>query len=191
MLGVSVATVQLWVEDGLLDAWKTSGGHRRVQRVSIERLLHRTKGASATEVAQAVQAEKTPALKVMVIDDDADLLRLYEVNLRRWPNAPEVVCVDNVISALLMIERSSPDLLIVDLSMPRIDGFEMLRILRKAPESAQVRIVVVTGLDQVAIDARGGLPQDIEVLKKPVPFERLREIGIDTLRMRESLFPAA
>jgi DNA-binding LytR/AlgR family response regulator len=75
--------------------------------------------------------------------------------------------------------------------MPRIDGFEMLRILRKAPESAQVRIVVVTGLDQVAIDARGGLPQDIEVLKKPVPFERLREIGIDTLRMRESLFPAA
>lgn len=42
MLGVSVATVQLWVESGLLDAWKTRGGHRRVQRASIERLLHKT-----------------------------------------------------------------------------------------------------------------------------------------------------
>jgi excisionase family DNA binding protein len=39
MLGVSLRTAQLWSESGLLDAWKTGGGHRRISRQSIERLL--------------------------------------------------------------------------------------------------------------------------------------------------------
>ncbi len=41
LLGVSVGTVQLWVESGLLRAWKTAGGHRRVMRDSVERLLRK------------------------------------------------------------------------------------------------------------------------------------------------------
>ena len=40
LLGVSVGTVQLWVENGLLKAWKTAGGHRRVIRDSVDALLH-------------------------------------------------------------------------------------------------------------------------------------------------------
>ena len=46
-LGVSVGTVQLWVESGLLQAWKTAGGHRRVLRDSVESLLHRKPAAPA------------------------------------------------------------------------------------------------------------------------------------------------
>jgi excisionase family DNA binding protein len=42
LLGVSIGTVQLWVESDLLQAWKTAGGHRRVLRDSVDRLLHKS-----------------------------------------------------------------------------------------------------------------------------------------------------
>jgi CheY-like chemotaxis protein len=73
--------------------------------------------------------------------------------------------------------RSSPDLLVTDLHMPGMDGFNMLRVLRRAPEMAHTTIVVASGLDAAEISQRGGIPPGIELLPKPVPFDRLLEIA--------------
>jgi CheY-like chemotaxis protein len=116
-------------------------------------------------------------LNIMVVEDDADLLRLYQAKLARWPLPNKVTGMDNAVAALLAIGRGGPDLLITDLNMPEMDGFSMLRILHHAPELAHTTIVVVTGLDEAAIAARGGLPPDIQVLAKPIPFERLQDIA--------------
>ena len=62
--------------------------------------------------------------------------------------------------------------------MPGMDGFEMRRVLSNAPEMAQTTIVVVTGLDASAVTARGGIPKDIEVLAKPIPFDQLQAIAV-------------
>jgi CheY-like chemotaxis protein len=82
--------------------------------------------------------------------------------------------------------RTCPDLLITDLRMPGIDGFVMLSALRKAPEASNTRIVVVTGMDKSEIAARGGLPSDIEVLGKPIPFDRLQLIAMEVLSTWQS-----
>jgi excisionase family DNA binding protein len=183
LLGVSVGTVQLWVESGLLDAWKTAGGHRRVIRDSVERLLHKV----PTELmlpSTAAQAPHLPApvaprrLSILVVEDDANLLRLYQAKLSSWSLGAQVTTTDNAFAALLMLGRVSPDLLITDLHMPGMDGFEMLKVIRRAPEVAQTTIVVVSGLDTAAIDSRGGLPAGVEVLTKPIPFDRLQQIAI-------------
>ena len=186
LLGVSVGTVQLWVENGLLQAWKTTGGHRRVMRDSIERLLHKVPGAPVVAPTPTPMPTPVPAvtlpiaprqLRVMVVEDDLSLLRLYQTQLARWPMRTSVVCLDNAVSALMSLGRGSPDLLVTDLNMPGMDGFAMLRVLSQAPEMSQTQIVVVTGLDAQAIVAQGGLPTGIEVLSKPVPFDRLRAIA--------------
>lgn len=205
LLGVSVGTIQLWVEKGLLEAWKTGGGHRRVVRDSIERLLHKPSSYSSlpvppgmfpTEANSAVQANAeyavqssrpVPAvnplpqrnLKVMVVEDDAALLRLYETQITRWPMKPEFVGLDNGFAALILLGRHRPDLLILDLHMPEMDGFGMLRVISSTPDLAQTRVVVVTGLDAAEVTARGGLPAAVEVLPKPIPFARLLAIGND------------
>lgn len=184
LLGVSVGTVQLWVESGLLQAWKTAGGHRRVIRESVDRLLHKApsnSGVSAvaeTAVAEAPRAPNAPRrLRILVVEDDPSLLRLYGVRLGAWPMAPEVELSNNAFGALLSMGRACPDLLVTDLHMPGIDGFGMLQALQKAPEAASMRIVVVTGMDAAGIQARGGLASGVEVLSKPVPFERLQKIA--------------
>ena len=191
LLGVSVGTVQLWVESGLLQAWKTAGGHRRVMRDSVERLLHKSSPAEASGSARASVAVAAPVepvaprrLRILVVEDDASLLRLYQVRMAAWPMAPEVEVFNNAFGALLSMGRSCPDLLIADLHMPGIDGFGMLQALQKAPESAGVRIVVVTGLDPANVQARGGLSPRIEVMSKPVPFERLEQIAAALVQER-------
>lgn len=197
LLGVSVGTVQLWVESGLLQAWKTAGGHRRVMRDSVERLLHKAPQAPAHTLQALPSANLPPAvlaaprrLRILVVEDDPSLLRLYQVRMASWPMAPDVEVSNNAFNALLSMGRSCPDLLVTDLHMPGIDGFGMLQALEKAPESASMRTVVVTGLDAAGILARGGLPARVEVLSKPVPFDRLQHIA-QALVQERSLHGAA
>ncbi|MFM2065929.1 MAG: hypothetical protein RLZZ584_838 [Pseudomonadota bacterium] len=185
LLGVSIGTVQLWVENGVLEAWKTAGGHRRVLRDSVDRLLRKKTDVVAEPAAAVPPAPR--ALTVMVVEDDASLLRLYEFHISRWPMAPQVIAVGNAVTALLILGRSSPDLLITDLSMPIMDGFAMLRVLRATPEVSTTTIVVVSGLAPADIADRGGLPSGIEVLPKPVPFERLKAIATQIVENNPSL----
>jgi len=177
LLGVSVGTVQLWVESGLLQAWKTAGGHRRVLRDSVDKLLHKENAPPQKEMAPTSPALNPQKLTIMVVEDDLALLRLYPTNLARWPMAPEVTTVNNAIEALMLIGRKCPDLLILDLHMPGMDGFKMLNVLHETPAMANTTIVVVTGLDDAAILAHGGVPPNIEILRKPIAFARLLSIA--------------
>jgi excisionase family DNA binding protein len=178
LLGVSVGTVQLWVENGLLQAWKTTGGHRRVMRDSINNLLDKPPQPIAAQTRIDLPTAPSRRFSVMVVEDDPALLLLYKTNLTRWPMQPEVTCADSATSALMTLGRGGPDLLIADLNMPGVDGFIMLRALSKAPETAHTTIVVVSGLDAADIAAQGGVPDGIEVLKKPVPYGRLADIAL-------------
>lgn len=182
LLGVSVGTVQLWVENGLLRAWKTAGGHRRVMRDSVLALLHKVPagtqaGGSAAANPPATEEAKQRRLTILVVEDDVNLLRLYEANLTRWPMQPEVIAVNSAVAGLIIMGRCNPDLLITDLNMPGMDGFEMLRELARIPETAQTIVVAVTGLDADTINERGGLPANVQILPKPIPFTRLLDIA--------------
>src|SRR3954471_19495975 len=71
MLGVSHRTVQLWVENGVLQAWKTAGGHRRIALASVNRLVEqRTHAIQAPAAAQAAPTDH----KVLLVDDDSTML---------------------------------------------------------------------------------------------------------------------
>jgi excisionase family DNA binding protein len=179
LLGVSVGTVQLWVESGLLQAWKTAGGHRRVLRDSVESLLHKKPAVPAQPGPPVVAPLNSRHMRVLVVEDDPSLLRLYSTQIARWPLATDVTLLDNAITALLHMGRGGPDLLIADLHMPGMDGFSMLKALHMAPEMAYTKVVVVTGLDANDVSSRGGVPPGVEVLAKPIPFARLLLIAQD------------
>ena len=104
LLGVSVGTTQLWVDNGLLSAWKTPGGHRRVARDSVQKLLY----VRMQSLVSAPTEAESARMQVLVVEDDRNLLRLYQVMLAQWPMAPEVRTVDNGIEGLLAIEAAPP-----------------------------------------------------------------------------------
>ncbi len=173
VLGVSLRTVQLWSEAGLLEVWKTTGGHRRISRDSVERLLARRPSLPEVDAAPV----EDPSLRILVVEDDPAVLQVCERQMARWPMKPRVATAQNGYEALVRVGLMKPDLLVTDLYMPEMDGFQMLQQLRKMSELADVTIVVVTGLDAAEIEARGGVPFGIPILPKPIPFDRLRDIA--------------
>jgi len=173
IIGVSHRTIQLWVESGILQAWKTAGGHRRITMRSVSRLVDQRRAALAP-----VRALHQPApgarKKVLVADDDAMLLRLYELEMLDWDMPIDLIKASNGFEALIRIGEARPDLLISDLNMPGMDGFRMIRTLRMDQGYANMAIIVVSGLDKGTVNSMG-LPADIPFFSKPVPFRGLRE----------------
>lgn len=178
MLGVSLRTVQVWVDSGLLEGWRTVGGHRRITATSVERLMReRTLDRpAASNAAGKNRAVPRDGLSLLVVEDDNDLLELYRHTIDSWGLPLQLHTATNGFEGLLQIGETLPDLLITDLNMPGINGFEMLRSLRIRFDVTQMAIVVVTGLDKADIYMHGGLAADVEILGKPVPFARLKAL---------------
>lgn len=175
LLGVSHRTVQLWVEGGVLQAWKTAGGHRRILLTSVHRLVAQRNQAVNGGQPAAAAAEPAPstARRIVMADDDATLLRLYELEISGWGLDAELIKARDGFDALIRIGEAKPDLLISDLNMPGMDGFRMVRTLRADPRYGKMAIIVISGLDRATI-ASMGLPADIPVFSKPVRFPELR-----------------
>ena len=110
----------------------------------------------------------------MVIEDESFQRALYQEQISHWQLPVDLTLCASGLEGLLEIGRRVPDLLFVDLRMPEIDGFAVVRRLRNDARYASMSIVVITALTSEDIQAEGGLPADVLVWHKPVPFERMR-----------------
>jgi excisionase family DNA binding protein len=162
ILGLAVRSVQLMVDRGELEAWKTPGGHRRISRASVERWRsrHRPGGAPAEPVATGftdLPAEALPAApqapadagqRVLLIEDSHHFQSLVSLLLRRHFPEVQLRVADDGIAGLAMVGAWQPDVLIVDILLPGIDGVTLITSLRTHPQFAHNRLLVVTSLDE-------------------------------------------
>lgn len=178
-LGVSIQTVQRWVDAGHLKAWKTLGGHRRIDADSAERLLRheltvgRQSPASAT-VAAAVAplAGGVQPTTVLIVDDNEDDREILQhLVMSALPTAKTTV-VASGFEALVCIGRQSPDVLITDIMMPNMNGFEMLRHLAHDCASRPKIIWAVSNHTRDELLNLGELPDDVLFQAKPLNRER-------------------
>lgn len=168
-LGVSLRTIQLWSEKGLLRAWKTEGGHRRISTESVEGLLYRP--------AQRTTPVGAPAFHVLVAETDQGRCRYYREQMGRWPWPCSVSFADNVHTMMLRLGNLKPELLVARQDL--VDTTALAAILSE-PSLAGLRIVLVAN----GIDAQSDLsrfPQEVIVLPNPLPFERLQAIAGEAL----------
>ena len=175
-LGVSVPTVQRWVDLGHLKAWKTVGGHRRIDAESAENFIRvqtQQRGGEAAEAA--APAEAVVPFSVLVVDDNPDdrdlLCALVDIAV---PGA-RVVCAANGFDALIEVGKAMPDLIVTDISMPHMDGVEMIRHLSTQGEQRPPAIVAVSSHTPAQVERLGGLPPGVTLLAKPVDPARFVE----------------
>jgi excisionase family DNA binding protein len=171
-LGVAVSTIQLWTNNGLLRAWTTGGGHRRITRSSIETMLSQQQTDSG-------ELKTEQQLTVVVVEDDEQQLRLYKKLFHGWNMNINVITAKDGYEGLIKIGCALPDVIITDLMMPNMSGFQMVRALKEMPELKHSLIIVVTGLEQNEIKIRGGLPEDIQIFTKPFSVEGLKSLLLD------------
>jgi len=172
LLGISVRTAQLWLEKGYLKGWKTEGGHRRIIRSSLA-------SAARDRRYGGVASPRYSSLPALIIEDDANLLKLYRAQMSRWPFDVTIYTAPNGYEGMVMVGEVEPRLLICDLRLPGVNGFVIVRSLCAMERYADMKIVVVSGMPTGEIQAHGGVPERVELMGKPINFSRLREIAGD------------
>ena len=177
-LGFSLGTVQNMVESGALEAWKTSGGHRRIPVASIEKLLARRRN-----LTPGTQDSGAP-LDILIAEDDPTLQLLYQLTMESWDLPIKLRIVGNGFEGLLQVGQQVPDILIADLMIPGMDGFEMIRNLRANPNLARMDIIVVSAIEREEI-AKKGLPSDVTVMGKPIPFHEIKGFLLGRVAARQ------
>lgn len=175
-LGLSLGTVQNMVESGALPAWKTSGGHRRIPVAAVEALLSQRRASGGHDAGSP--------LDLLIAEDDPTLQLLYQMTIEDWNLPVKVRIASNGFDGLLQVGQKVPDVMIADLMMPGMDGFEMIRTLRNKPELARMDILVVSAMDRDQIQ-RQGLPADVTVFGKPIPFHEIKGFLLGHLSARQ------
>jgi excisionase family DNA binding protein len=113
-LGVAQSTVRKWSDGGRLPAFYTPGGHRRFRRGDLDSFLAGSRGTGAATGQQLI----------LIVDDDAQLREFVRVNLEMDGYA--VREAGSAEEGLAALEEEPPDLVLLDVMMPEVDGFEML-----------------------------------------------------------------
>ncbi len=186
-LGVSVQTVQRWVDAGRLRAWKTLGGHRRIDAVSAEQLFAaesaRSAGTGASQPGAApaggAAAPAVGGFRVLIVDDEPDDRALIEYMVRSAMPDVQIELAGSGFEGLVAIGRRVPDVLITDIAMPYMDGIEMLRTLFVQGEARVPVIVVVSSHTPDEIARRGGLPSQARFIPKPIDRRLLAAVLVE------------
>lgn len=166
LLGMSVGTVQSLVEKGELHAWKTQGGHRRISLESIRRY-------QSQHGLKSLHAPASEWIRLLVVDDDPVFLSLVQDAVEHWNLGVKCVAMSSAIEALMNISTLRPHVLLSDLRMPEVDGFDFIIKLRSNPQFDDLHIIAVTSMSQLEITERGGLPRNVVLMPKPLDMKWL------------------
>jgi excisionase family DNA binding protein len=143
-LGVAQSTIRKWSDQGRLPAFYTPGGHRRYRQRDLDAFVAGSSAASA-----APPARSRPAPLVLIVDDDPRIREFVRVNLEMDGFA--VREAGNADEGLAALEAEPPDLILLDVMMPQVDGWEMLQRVRERHGVDSIQVIMFSG--QVEEDA--------------------------------------
>jgi excisionase family DNA binding protein len=190
--GVSTRTVSNWIRDGAIPAHRTVGGHGRVAVEDLRRFLlargmpvpKDLLGGGPPEAPAAAASEK-PATearrrRVLVIDDDETLLEVVREFLTS--SGYEVETARHGFLAGYLAGHRRPDVILLDIMMPGLDGYEVLSLMRKRPEARSIPVIACTSLKGPEVEARVRGAGFRAYVRKPIDFRALLQLLEDTTR---------
>ncbi len=141
---VSPLTVAKWIDEGALPGHATPGGHRRVRLADLVDFLRR----HGMEVPPELEGRgKT---RVLAVDDEPDFLLLLEREFKAAADRYEYRAVERGTDALVLVGAWKPDVMLLDIGLPDIDGVEVCLRLARMEEARTVAVIAVTAhLDEV------------------------------------------
>lgn len=123
---------------------------------------------------QATSKNKTKAAKILVIDDESEITQIIEAFLQ---NAGYEVATENSsVVGIELAKQFKPDLVLLDIMMPNMDGYEICDELKKSSETRTVPVIFLTGKDSRDDKGKSFQVGGDMFVKKPFSCERLLEI---------------
>jgi DNA-binding response OmpR family regulator len=126
--------------------------------------------------------------KLLIIDDDVALLELVQLHLKAAGHSVRIA--SDAAAGIRALLLDPPELIVSDISMPYLDGFELLRALRAEPLTHDIRVIFLTGRDDDESPVKARALGVDDYLTKPIQVEELLS-SIDTVLKRTRTAMAA
>lgn len=169
LLGVSLRTVQLWVENGTLQAWKTAGGHRRIPEQSVQKLMNERK-------ERLSQNNENRELLMLLVEDDMEVRDAYCLSISMTGLPIRLMTANNGFEALIKAGKYHPDIIMTDLMMPNMDGFEMINAINRDKDINPDKLIVVTAMDRADSQVKLLAETAVTVFHKPLDINKLEAV---------------
>jgi excisionase family DNA binding protein len=134
-LGMAQSTIRKWSDQGRLPAFYTPGGHRRYRRSDLDEFLER----GGTFSPRRAEGRRL----ILIVDDDARLREFVRVNLEMEGYAVREAA--DATEGLAALEDEPPDLILLDVMMPQVDGWEMLRRVQERHGVGTIPVIMFSG----------------------------------------------
>lgn len=175
---VTPTTVIRWIEDGLIPAFKTVGGHRRVRREDLERVCGERGIPFTVPTGDEVG-------RLLVIDDEPVVLDLVRDVLKDLSHQFEVEVARDAFDAGRLVALFRPQLIFLDLMMPGVDGFEVCTRLKRDAPTMHTEIIAITGYYTEANMERILTAGASACLKKPLDVAEVRRRVVEAFHLRD------
>ncbi|MDC0667427.1 response regulator [Nannocystis radixulma] len=175
---VTPTTVIRWIEDGLIPAFKTVGGHRRVRREDLERVCQERGIPFTVPTGDEVG-------RLLVIDDEPVVLDLVRDVLKDLSHQFDVEVARDAFDAGRLVATFRPQLIFLDLMMPGVDGFEVCSRLKRDASTMHTEIIAITGYYTEANMERILAAGASACLKKPLDVAEVRRRVVEAFHLRD------
>jgi excisionase family DNA binding protein len=170
LLQLNASTVVKWVNDGILPAYRTAGGHRRIRSADLLTFL-KEQGMFIPK-----QLRGAGPRKVFMVDDDKAYLQAMARGMRNHKDKVDLTIIDNGIEALLRLGAERPDALVLDVNMPNLDGTEVLQRVKANETTKTIEVIVISGNVTDDLEKKLIAHGARAVLKKPVAPAELADM---------------
>jgi excisionase family DNA binding protein len=166
---VSPKTIINWIDSGHIPAYRTVGGHRRIKRTDLEGFMRRQGIPSPQE--ELMEERK----RILVVDDDPIIVETIVQALEEDEYNYEVISASDGFEAGLQVNHFKPHLLILDIMMPDIKGYDVCKRIKEKPETKDIKIIVLSAyLDEEKFRKMKEYGADV-CFSKPLPLPQLKE----------------
>jgi len=166
---VSPKTIINWVESGYIEAYKTVGGHRRIKKKNLETFMEK----QGIPIPQ--EEIKDERIRILVVDDDPIIVETIVLSLEEDEFDFEVISASDGFEAGLQVNHFKPHLLILDIMMPDIKGYEVCKKVKSNPDTKDTKIIVLSAyLDEEKFKQMKEYGADV-CFSKPLPLPQLKE----------------
>ncbi len=142
---VTINAVKKWIVSGKLHAFRTPGGHFRVNKENFVEFLDKYK----LDIKDEVFPERR---KILIADDEPSVVEFIKGALESMQRGYQIETAADGYEALIKVGDFKPELLILDIMMPRIDGFEVCKRLKGDRSTSDIKILAVTAYGKEDIE---------------------------------------
>jgi excisionase family DNA binding protein len=169
---VSAKTIINWIDAGYIKAYKTVGGHRRIRKEDLDDFLRKN------EMPIPEESKREERKKILVVDDDKIIVETIVQALEEDEHGYEMISASDGFEAGLQVSHFKPDLVILDIMMPDINGYEVCQKIKCNPLTKDTKVIVLSAyLNEEAFNQMKEYGVDA-CFSKPLPLEQLKfEVG--------------